>query len=202
MAPRTLRVVGALAASLAVFVLAGCAYTTAASTSSAPSATPAGLAGPVRAAAAPTPSSPAPAKPTARPVNHCARNMAAQAVLVSVPAQHAWMCDRTRVVYSAPVTTGAVDLPDRDTPTGTFRIQGKYTDQTLTLDTGVQYQVKYWIPFQGPLYGFHDSPWQKFAYGSARYRTQGSHGCVHLALPTIKFLYGWANVGTPVTITA
>ena len=199
----------ALAAALvAVLVLSGCAYNTAATatTTSAPRAAASAPGQPSEAAApaqTAVPGVPAPrAASAAKPVNHCAQNTAAQLVLVSVTSQHAWMCQRTRVVYSAAVTTGAVDLPYRDTPIGTFTIQGKYTDQTLTLDTGAQYQVKYWIPFQGPLYGFHDSPWQTFPLGSAKYRTQGSHGCVHLGIKTITFLYGWANVGTPVTIKA
>ena len=43
----------------------------------------------------------------------------------------------------------------------------------LTLITGEQYTVKYWIPFDAPLFGFHDSSWQKFPYGSPKYRTHG-----------------------------
>jgi lipoprotein-anchoring transpeptidase ErfK/SrfK len=62
--------------------------------------------------------------------------------------------------------------------------------------------VKYWIPFQGPLFGFHDSPWQRFPYGGPEYRTQGSHGCIHVPLSAIRFLYRWASVGTPVRIRA
>lgn len=199
----------ALAVALvALLALSGCAYNTAATatTTSAPHVAtsphvlPSEAAAPVQTA---LPGAPAPrVASVAKPVNHCAKNTAAQWVLVSVTEQHAWMCQGTRAVYSAAVTTGAVDLPYRDTPIGTFAIQGKYTDQTLTLDTGAQYQVKYWIPFQGPLYGFHDSPWQTFPLGSAKYRTQGSHGCVHLGIKTITFLYGWANIGTPVTIKA
>lgn len=197
----------AVIASLAVLMLSGCAYQTAAtSTSSASGVAAAATQRPAAVVATPVPTATPTPKVTTAPkpvaVNQCAHNTAAQHVLVSVKAQHLWMCQHTRVVWTAAVTTGAVDLPYRDTPIGTFTIQGKYTDQTLTLDTGAQYQVKYWIPFQGPLYGFHDSPWQTFPYGSQKYRTEGSHGCVHLALKTIQFLYGWARIGTPVTITA
>ena len=199
----------ALAAALVAMVaLSGCAYNTAATatTTGAPQvarSTPARSAEAVSPVPTAAPRASAPrAASVAKPVNHCAQNTAGKLVLVSVTSQHAWMCQGTHVVYSASVTTGAVDLPYQDTPVGTFTIQGKYTDQTLTLNTGAQYQVKYWIPFQGPLYGFHDSPWQTFPLGSAKYRTQGSHGCVHLGIKTITFLYGWANIGTPVTIKA
>jgi L,D-transpeptidase catalytic domain len=204
---RPSRTAGAVvAALLAVVLLAGCAYNTAAS-SSQHNATQVGLVAPVHTARAATPAAGTPARtPSPRPapkaVNHCAHNTAARLVLVSVTWQHAWMCQGVHVVYSAAVTTGAVDLSYQDTPTGTFQIQGKYTDRTLTLASGAQYQVKYWIPFQGPLFGFHDAPWQNFPFGSRQYRTEGSHGCVHLSLKTIEFLYGWADIGTPVTITA
>ncbi|MDT4977334.1 MAG: hypothetical protein QOG98_3092, partial [Pseudonocardiales bacterium] len=121
-------------------------------------------------------------------------------VLVSVAKQHLWMCATSHLVYNAAVTTGAVDLPYDSTPTGTYQIQAKETDRTLTLLSGDHYQVNYWIPFDAPLFGFHDSSWQNFPYGSARYRTEGSHGCVHTPLAAMKFLYSWANIGATVTI--
>ena len=137
--------------------------------------------------------------PRPRPVNRCAANTAAQLVLVDISEQHAWFCAAARTVYSTAVTTG-MDTPDTRTPTGHFRIQSKNTDATLVPSTGVPYPVKYWIPFQAPLYGFHDSSWQHFAYGSPRYRTAGSHGCVHLPLPAIEYLYRWARIGAAVYI--
>ncbi len=144
---------------------------------------------------APKPKPTPPAKPSA-----CAANTAAQLVLVSVTDQHLWLCAHTQVAYQSPVTTGAVALPYDSTPTGTFQIQGKTTDTTLTLLSGQTYPVKYWIPFQGPLFGFHDSSWQNFPYGSPQYRTEGSHGCIHTPLAAITFLYNWAAIGTTVVI--
>jgi lipoprotein-anchoring transpeptidase ErfK/SrfK len=88
------------------------------------------------------------------------------------------------------------------TPTGNYEIQGLDRNTVLTLITGEQYQVKYWIPFSAPLFGFHDSSWQRFPYGSPKYKTDGSHGCVHLPLKTIRFLYNWVDIGTPVHIRA
>jgi hypothetical protein len=141
------------------------------------------------------------AKPTSTP-NPCAGNTHSQFVLVSIAAQHLWTCSGAHQVYDTPVTTGASALPDDRTPTGQFEIEGLNTHSTLTPDTGEQYQVKYWIPFQAPLYGFHDSSWQTFPYGSKAYRTQGSHGCVHLPLAAIRFLYNWVDIGAAVTIRA
>jgi lipoprotein-anchoring transpeptidase ErfK/SrfK len=152
------------------------------------------------AAGAPRMTAAAPA-PKAKPKpNACAGNAEAQLVLVSVTKQHLWMCAARRLVYNAAVTTGAVDLPYDSTPTGSYLIQAKETDQTLTLLSGDEYQVSYWIPFDAPLFGFHDSSWQTFPYGSARYRTEGSHGCIHTPLAAMKFLYNWADIGATVTI--
>jgi lipoprotein-anchoring transpeptidase ErfK/SrfK len=148
--------------------------------------------------AAPTP--PAAPRTSAASPPPCARNTALQKVIVSVRAQHAWMCARHRAVYDTPVTTG---IPGEwtSTPTGNYAIQGRNTDTVLTLNTGAQYHVRYWIPFDAPLFGFHDSSWQRFPYGSAKYRTRGSHGCIHMPLRAMRFLYAWAARPTSVHIT-
>lgn len=145
---------------------------------------------------APTPTT------AARPVwTPCRSNTAAQLVYVSIASQHLWMCARTTLVRDTPVTTGMVG-EYTNTPTGSYHVQSKQTDQTLTLNTGAQYRVRYWIPFDAPLFGFHDSSWQSFPYGSPQYRTGGSHGCIHVPLAAIAFLYGWADIGATVVITA
>jgi lipoprotein-anchoring transpeptidase ErfK/SrfK len=71
----------------------------------------------------------------------------------------------------------------------------------LSVLTGEAYHVEYWMPYDGN-YGFHDSAWQTFPYGSQQYRTAGSHGCVHLPLSTMAWLYNWAKLGATVTIKA
>lgn len=158
----------------------------------------------VSAAPAPAPAavrrvSPARALPKPKPRNYCAGNTERQLVLVSIARQHVWMCSHASAVYSSGVTTGMLGA-DTSTPTGHFTIQGKDTNTTLTLNTGAEYAVQYWIPFSAPLYGFHDSSWQRFPYGSPKYRTDGSHGCVHMPLQTMRYLYGWADIGAAVDI--
>lgn len=137
--------------------------------------------------------------PAAAPTTPCTANRRNRYVFVSIRRQHMWMCTGHRVAYATPITSGMVGQYT-ETPTGTFQIQGRNRNTTLTLNTGATYPVKYWIPFQAPLFGFHDSSWQRFPYGSPRYRTQGSHGCVHMPLAAIRFLYGWADIGTTVRI--
>ena len=131
----------------------------------------------------------------------CTRNERTKWVFVSLRQQHMWLCDRHRVALSTAITSGMVG-PYTHTPTGRYRVQGLNRNSTLTLNTGATYRVKFWIPFNAPLFGFHDSPWQHFPYGSARYRTQGSHGCIHMPLAAIRFFYNWADIGTPVLIKA
>jgi lipoprotein-anchoring transpeptidase ErfK/SrfK len=109
------------------------------------------------------------------------------------------MCAGSHVVRDTAITSGMAGAYT-STPTGTFRIQGLNRNSILTLADGEQYPVKYWIPFQAPLFGFHDSPWQTIPYGSPQYRTGGSHGCIHMPLAAIRFLYRWAHIGTAVTI--
>jgi L,D-transpeptidase catalytic domain len=145
-------------------------------------------------------SSPAPPAPVRRVVTPCTANRQRKWVFVSIRRQHMWMCARHRIAYDTPITSGMVGQYT-NTPTGRFVIQGRTRNTWLTLIDGSSYAVKYWIPFDGPLFGFHDSSWQHFAYGSPKYRTHGSHGCVHMPLPAIRFLYRWGDTGTPVRIT-
>ena len=136
---------------------------------------------------------------TAATGNACRRNRARRAVIVDISRQRLWMCAQHRLVRESPVTTGMRGRTTR-TPTGHYAIQWPQRNTTLTLRSGQTYHVRYWIPFDAPLFGFHDSSWQHFPYGSARYARHGSHGCVHLPLRAIRFLYHWAPVGTPVRI--
>jgi hypothetical protein len=199
-----------IAAGVAVAVLSACSSGSSGSSdgaapngppsSSSASSQPAVAAAPT--AAAPSVAAPAPAEavaPKPKPKNYCAKNTAAQKVIVSVRKQHAWMCAKHKDVFDTGVTTGMVGQWT-ETPTGNYVIQGRNTNTVLTLNTGATYDVKYWIPFDAPLFGFHDASWQKFPYGSPKYRTQGSHGCIHMPLKAMKFLYNWAAQPTDVHI--
>jgi lipoprotein-anchoring transpeptidase ErfK/SrfK len=155
-----------------------------------------------RAGMTSTPAAPStPASSAARPAppSPCRTNADPQRIIVSIRQQHAWMCAGARQVADSAVTTGATALGD-GTPTGTWHIEAKQTNTTLTVLTGEAFHVDYWLPYDGNVYGLHDSSWQTFPYGSQQYRTAGSHGCVHLPLASIRWIYGWARVGATVTI--
>jgi hypothetical protein len=131
--------------------------------------------------------------------NDC-RQVSGKAVRVDISQQFARMCADHQQVRTTPVTTGAVSLGD-GTPTGTWHVQARIRNTTLYPAAGGAYPVKYWMPYNGA-YGMHDSSWQHFRYGSAKYRTEGSHGCVHVPGKTMAWLFNWAAVGTTVTISA
>jgi lipoprotein-anchoring transpeptidase ErfK/SrfK len=129
----------------------------------------------------------------------CTANSGDELILVSITAQRVWMCKASTQVYSTLVTTGAETGGDA-TPVGTWQIQSKQTDRYL-VGPGYRYFVHWWMPFNGD-FGFHDAPWQTMPYGSPGYTDNGSHGCVHLPEAAMRWLYGWAGVGTRVTIQA
>jgi L,D-transpeptidase catalytic domain len=129
----------------------------------------------------------------------CGATHAKKSVLVDISEQLARVCQAHQQVRLSRVTTGASARGD-GTPTGHWRVQAKVRNTVLHPAGGGAYHVHYWVPYNGA-YGMHDSPWQKFAYGSARYRTKGSHGCVHFPGATMKWLFGWIRVGSTVRIT-
>ena len=127
----------------------------------------------------------------------CATNRDPQLILVSIAQQHAWMCAGHHMAFDTPVTTGDVHTGD-GTPTGTWHIESKETDRYLE-GPGYSDFVHYWMPFFGD-FGLHDATWQTMPFGDPKYRSQGSHGCVHLPSPAMSSLYDWAQVGTTVTV--
>jgi hypothetical protein len=133
-------------------------------------------------------------------IGNACRHVSGKAFRVDISQQFARMCAHYQQVRTSPVTTGAVALGD-GTPTGTWHVQARVRNTTLYPAAGGAYPVKYWMPYDGA-YGIHDSSWQHFPYGSAKYRTHGSHGCVHVPGATMAWLFRWAPVGTTVTISA
>ncbi|GGF27522.1 L,D-transpeptidase [Williamsia phyllosphaerae] len=167
-----------------------------------PSSGPAVAAAVTSDAPAPAPTTEAPsssAVTAAADARACAGNGGARLVTVSISEQRMWMCQGTRTISASPITTG-IDNPTDRTPTGTWNVVARETDRFL-VGPGYRVHVNYFLPFFDD-YGFHDSPWQTFPYGSQGYRTGGSRGCVHVPGPEMAALYRWAAVGTTVTVRA
>jgi lipoprotein-anchoring transpeptidase ErfK/SrfK len=133
------------------------------------------------------------------PPTECSTNTLSQFVLVNITDQHMWACQGPDLVYDSPVTTGAYQVSGDATPTGTWHIYAKERDTHLIGPTWDDF-VNYWLPFYSD-YGFHDATWQTFPFGGPEYPTEGSHGCVHLPLTAMAWLYNWSKIGTTVTVT-
>ncbi len=140
--------------------------------------------------------------------NECSGNTADKDIVVSLKRQHIWACQYTLAVFNSPVVTGYTGNPADVTPTGTFHIFTKETNVSLKGTDGVTTwddPVSYWMPFlfnQYGAYGFHDATWRtpnQFGHINTA-SPNASHGCVECPLPTAKWLYSWAPIGTEVTI--
>jgi hypothetical protein len=145
----------------------------------------------------------APAQPVAPPA--CAGTPAGvKHIYVSIGQQHLWACTGDVLLTDSAVTTGASAITNvhYSTPIATSHITGKSRNTVLAgRDVNGPWRdpVKFWMPFSGGV-GFHDASWQTFPYGSDLYKTQGSHGCVHVPAAVIATLFDWAQVGTLVTV--
>lgn len=120
---------------------------------------------------------------------------------VNLSKQHLWVYQDHNVIYESALTSGATGA-GFPTVTGLFSIYYKSTNTYLNGRIyGYNYNVhvNYWMPFyQG--YGLHDAYWRYGNFGGPDYYYNGSHGCVNLPDATAAFLYGWADVGTPVWV--
>jgi lipoprotein-anchoring transpeptidase ErfK/SrfK len=86
------------------------------------------------------------------------------------------------------------------TPIGYWSILSKYDVQTMEGTISNEYyrvenvpNVMYFDNLGNALHG---------AYWHNNFGTPMSHGCVNLPLDVAAFLYGWAPIGTPVTVIA
>jgi lipoprotein-anchoring transpeptidase ErfK/SrfK len=88
------------------------------------------------------------------------------------------------------VSTGKDSTP---TPKGTFEVYVKHSTARMQGDDYDIPDVPHVMYFTGG-YGFHGAYWHK------RFGTPVSHGCVNLAPDKARWLYNFADVGTPVVI--
>jgi len=204
----------AIAGAIVLLVtLAGCSVAThnASATTAIPTPTPTRIPvptlTPVPAPAAPVAAAvtaPAPVSPTSAAC--VGTPTGTKHIYVSISEQHMWACTGGTLLLDAAVTTGASALTNVHdaTPIGTSYIRNKVRNTVLAghdVNGAWHDAVTYWMPFTGGI-GFHDAPWQTFPLGSQLYKTQGSHGCVHVPLGDLTTLFSWAPIGTPVTVRA
>ncbi len=120
---------------------------------------------------------------------------AGRSIDVNLTEQTLRLFENGREVFSSPVATG---IPGAETPAGDYvvqyrmpraRFQGVYPD-------GRRYDVPDvpWVLAFLDDYTIHAAPWRS-TFGQV-----GSNGCVTLPLEAAKFVYDWAQDGTPIHI--
>ncbi len=93
-------------------------------------------------------------------------------------------------VYAVIISTGKSSTP---TYAGVFSIQ---TRHRIARMQGTDYDVPdvpYTMYYSGG-YAIHGAYWH------SRFGTPVSHGCINVAVNHARWLYNWANVGTPVVV--
>lgn len=123
---------------------------------------------------------------------------------VNLQAQITTLFEDGEFVANFVSSTGAKDTP---TPTGTFEI---YNKDPYALSNMFQVYLPYWMAFtEDGKYGFHDLiVWPEGhedmpSGGKESERSIGnavSPGCVRHDAQNSKFIYDWADIGTPVVI--
>jgi lipoprotein-anchoring transpeptidase ErfK/SrfK len=132
---------------------------------------------------------------------------------VSIPEQRLRAYEGDTLVLETPISTG---LPPNDTETGRFRIRYKVLSEDMRGATDAEGNVV-WVVGDGGKeppgsipYGVADVPHVMYvnldaealhgAYWHNNFGQRMSHGCINLPIPVAEFLYGWAPLGTPVTV--
>ncbi len=132
---------------------------------------------------------------------------------VSIAEQTLRAYDGDTLVLETFVSTG---LDPNDTETGRFRVRYKVRNEDMRGATDPQGNVVWVVGDGGSApagsipYGVADVPNVMYvnldaealhgAYWHSNFGQRMSHGCINLPLPVAEFLYGWAPLGTPVTV--
>lgn len=119
---------------------------------------------------------------------------------VNLSMQRLWAYQDNQAIFTTPITSGATGA-GFPTVTGLFSVYAKERSRYLNgRPYGWDYNVyvDYWMPFYGG-YGLHDADWRS-SFGGSDYYYGGSHGCVNMPKSSAAFLYGWADIGTPVWV--
>ena len=132
---------------------------------------------------------------------------------VSIDQQHLWAYEGDTLVLETPVSTG---IEPNHTEVGRFRVRYKVLTEDMRGATDAQGNVVWVVGDGGSAppgsipYGVPDVPNVMYidldaealhgAYWHNNFGQRMSHGCINLPLPVAEFLYGWAPLGTPVTV--
>lgn len=133
---------------------------------------------------------------------------------VSIDQQMLRAYEGSTLVLETPVSTG---LAPNDTERGRWRIRYKVQTEDMRGATDPEGNVVWVVGDGGDAppgsipYGVSDVPNVMYvnldaealhgAYWHNNFGNAMSHGCINLPLPVAEFLFGWAPIGTPVTVS-
>jgi hypothetical protein len=122
---------------------------------------------------------------------------AGKELVVSIGQQAFWAYEGGEAVRASLVSTGTGSIPETETPLGSFQILTKYEIQDMEGTVGGYYYIE-----DVPDVLYFDNQGNAFhgAYWHTNFGTRQSRGCINLPLDVANWLYGWAPIGTPVTI--
>jgi hypothetical protein len=119
-------------------------------------------------------------------------------VVVSISAETMWAYEDGEVVMSSLVSTGTAEIPETTTPIGYYSVLTKFDSQTMEGTISGQYyrveDVPYVMYFDDKGDALHGTYWHN------NFGTPMSHGCVNLPMYIAAWMYGWADVGTAVSV--
>jgi hypothetical protein len=119
-------------------------------------------------------------------------------VVVSVSAQTMWAYEEGEMVMSSLVSTGTAEVPETTTPVGHHAVIAKFDAQTMEGTISGEYyrveDVPYVMYFDNNGNAIHGTYWH------SNFGAPMSHGCVNLPMDIAAWMYGWADVGTAVSV--
>ena len=119
-------------------------------------------------------------------------------VVVSISAQTMWAYEEGEMVMSSLVSTGTAEVPETATPIGYHSVINKVDVQTMEGTISGEYyrveDVPYVMYFDNLGNALHGTYWH------SNFGTPMSHGCVNLPMDVAAWMYGWADMGTAVSV--
>ncbi|TAF07145.1 MAG: murein L,D-transpeptidase [Nostocales cyanobacterium] len=111
-------------------------------------------------------------------------------IQINLSEQNLIAWEGNKPVYAITISSGKKSTPTR---VGTFQIQTKHKKARMRGRGYDVPNVPHTMYYQGG-YAIHGAYWHK------RFGTPVSHGCVNLAPNHAKWVFDWADIGTPVVI--
>jgi hypothetical protein len=121
-------------------------------------------------------------------------------VVVSISAQKMWAYEQGEMVMSSFVSTGTAEVPETTTPIGHHSVIAKFDAQTMEGTISGEYyrveDVPYVMYFDNVGNAIHGTYWH------SNFGAPMSHGCVNLPMDIAAWMYGWAEMGTAVSVVS